>query len=71
MHRTFGYLSKRFVQVRPGEGAKVGLTFAYFFLVITAYYVVKPVSRSLVLDDLGSRIVPYVDLLSAILMGPS
>ena len=70
MHRTFGYLSKRLVQVRPGEGAKVGLTFAYFFLVITAYYVVKPVSRSLILDDLGSRVVPYVDLLSAILMGP-
>src|SRR3990167_11262533 len=70
MHRTIGYLSKRFVQIRPGEGRKVWLTFLYFFLVITAYYVIKPVSRSLVLDDLGSRLVPYADLLCAILMGP-
>jgi ATP/ADP translocase len=70
MHRTIGYLSKRFVQIRPGEGRKVWLTFLYFFLVITAYYVIKPVSRSLVLDDLGSRLVPYADLICAILMGP-
>jgi len=70
MHRTFGYLSKRFAHIRPGEGRKVLLTFLYFFLVITAYYVVKPVSRSLVLDDLGHRIVPYMDLVTAILMGP-
>jgi ATP/ADP translocase len=70
MHRTFGYLSKRFAHIRPGEGRKVWLTFLYFFLVITAYYVVKPVSRSLVLDELGHRVVPYVDLVTAILMGP-
>ena len=70
MHRTFGYLSKRFVQVRPGEGRKVLLTFLYFFLIITAYYVIKPVSHSLVLGELGSRMVPYVDLICAILMGP-
>ena len=70
MHRTIGYISKRIVQVRPGEGRKVILTFFYFFFVITAYYVIKPVSRSLVLDDLGHRLVPYADLICAILMGP-
>jgi len=70
MHRTIGYLSKRFAHVRPGEGRKVLLTFLYFFLVITAYYVIKPVSRSLVLGELGSRMVPYVDLICALLMGP-
>jgi len=70
MHRTIGYLSKRFVQIRPGEGRKVFLTFLYFFLIITAYYVVKPVSRSLILGGLGSRMVPYVDLVCAVLMGP-
>jgi AAA family ATP:ADP antiporter len=70
MHRAIGYLSKRFVQIRPGEGRKVLLTFLYFFLIITAYYVIKPVSRSLVLGELGSRLVPYVDLVCAILMGP-
>jgi len=70
MHRAIGYLSKRFVEVRAGEGRKACLTFLYFFLVITAYYVIKPVSRALVLDELGSRLVPYVDLISAIIMGP-
>lgn len=70
MHRAIGYLSKRFVQVRPGEGRRVVLTFLYFFLIITAYYLIKPVSRSLVLGELGSRLVPYVDLVCAVLMGP-
>ena len=70
MHRTIGYISKRLIQVRQGEGRKVFLTFLYFFLVITAYYVIKPVSRSLVLGNLGSKMVPYVDLLSALIMGP-
>ncbi len=70
MHRTIGAISKRFVQIRPGEGRKVFLTFLYFFLIITAYYVIKPVSRSLVLGELGSRMVPYADLLCALLMGP-
>ena len=70
MHRTIGYLSKRFVQIRRGEGRKVMLTFLYFFLIITAYYLIKPASRSLVLGELGSRMVPYVDLVCAILMGP-
>src|SRR3989338_2772490 len=70
MHRTIGYLSKRFAHIQPGEGRKVTLTFLYFFLIITAYYLLKPVSRSLVLGELGSRLVPYVDLVCAVLMGP-
>lgn len=70
MHRTIGYLSKRVAHIRPGEGPRVLLTFLYFFLIITAYYVIKPVSRSLVLGDLGARLVPYADLICAILMGP-
>ena len=70
MHRAIGYISKRFVQIRPGEGRKVLLTFLYFFLAIASYYVVKPVSRALVLGDLGSRLLPLGDLVTAILMGP-
>ena len=70
MHRTIGYISKKLVAIRPGEGRKVLMTFLYFFLAITAYYVIKPVSRSLILDDLGHRMVPWVDLICAIVMGP-
>lgn len=70
MHRAIGYLSKRFVQIRPGEGRKALLTFLYFFLIITSYYVIKPVSRSMALGRLGSRMVPYMDLVCALVMGP-
>lgn len=70
MHRTIGYISKQIVHLRPGEGKKVIYSFLYFFLTITAYYLVKPVSRSLVLEGLGSRLVPYADLVCAIVMGP-
>ncbi len=70
MHRTIGYLSKRVIHLEPGEHRKVLLTFLYFFLIITAYYVMKPVSRSLILGELGSRLVPYMDLVCAVLMGP-
>ena len=70
MHRTIGYLSKRVVDIRPGEGKKVLLTFLYFFLIITSYYLIKPVSRSLALGALGSRMIPYIDLVCAAVMGP-
>ncbi|MBI3009742.1 MAG: hypothetical protein HYY57_02020 [Candidatus Omnitrophica bacterium] len=70
MHRTIGFISKRFVQIRSGEGRKVLLTFLYFFLIITAYYVIKPVSRSLILGELGSHSVLYADLVCVLLMGP-
>jgi ATP/ADP translocase len=70
MHRILGSISTRIVEVRPGEGRKVWWTFLYFFLIITAYYVIKPVSRALALEDLGSHLIPYGDLISAILMGP-
>jgi len=70
MHRTIGYISKRFAHIRPGEGQKVLLTFSFFFLVITAYYIIKPVSRSLILNELGSQMVPYADLICVVLMGP-
>ena len=58
------------VHVRPGEGRKIVLTFLYFFLLIAAYYVVKPVSRSLILGSLGFRMVPAADLICVLLMGP-
>ena len=46
MHRTIGYVSQRFVQIRAGEGRKVTLTFLYFFLVMAAYYVIKQIGRA-------------------------
>ncbi len=57
--------------MRAGEGRKVFLTFLYFFLVITAYYLVKPVGRALVLESFGWRLAPYIDLVCAIVLYPA
>ncbi len=70
MHRTIRALSNRLTHLRAGEGPKVWWTFLYFFLLITAYYVIKPVSRSLILGESGVRLMPYGDLLSVVLVGP-
>ena len=70
MHKTIGYLSKRVAPIRPGETRKVLLTFAAFFFLITACYILKPVGRSLALGALGTRGVPGLDLICVILIGP-
>ncbi len=70
MHRAIGFVSKRLVQIRPGEGGNVLLTFLYFFLLLTAYYLIKPVARSLALSTLGFRTVPGLDIISALAIGP-
>jgi AAA family ATP:ADP antiporter len=50
-------------------GFRSGSFFFYFFLVITAYYQVKPASRSLIIEYLGSENLPYIWIIVAISMG--
>ncbi len=42
--------------------------FAYFFLIILAYYMVKPASRSLFLDQADAAQLPYIWMASALLL---
>lgn len=70
MHRALGFLSKRIAHVRRGEARKVWLTFLYFFLALTAYYLIKPASRALALGLLGSRFIPHLDLIAVLLLAP-
>jgi AAA family ATP:ADP antiporter len=43
--------------------------FADFFLIITAYYQLKPASRSLFIEHLGADYLPYVWILTAVVLG--
>ena len=54
----------------PGQlahpGLRTAVLFANFFLIIMALYHLKPASRSLVLEALGSDYLPYIWIASAI-----
>ncbi|NIR43794.1 MAG: cyclic nucleotide-binding domain-containing protein [Gemmatimonadetes bacterium] len=55
--------------LRPGELGRVSLMSFYFFLVITSYYVIKPVRNSLFVERLGADNLPYVYIATAIFVG--
>ncbi len=57
------------IDIRPSERLKVVLLSLYFFLVITSYYVIKPVRNSLFIQRLGADNLPYVYIATAILVG--
>ncbi len=60
---------KSALDVRPGERLIAGLMFAYLFLVVASFAVVKPVRSSLFLEYFGARNLPYIYLATAVLAG--
>jgi len=62
-------LLKPFVEMREGEGTILLLMFAYSFLAMAGYNVVKPATRSLFIKQLGSGNLPYVLILTGVLGG--
>jgi ATP:ADP antiporter, AAA family len=63
------HLLQRIVVLHPGEAATAWLMFVYSFLVMTAYNIVKPVTRSKAISSLGSDNLPYVLIGAAIAIG--
>ena len=57
------------VEVRKEETVGVALMFAYSFLAMTAYNVLKPVTRSKFITDLGADNLPYILLVAGVLIG--
>jgi ATP:ADP antiporter, AAA family len=51
------------------QGVKAGIFFLDFFLVITTLYQLKPASRSLFIESLGSARLPYIWIAVALSMG--
>ena len=54
---------------RRGEAGTAWLMFAYAFLAMSAYNVVKPVTRSQFISSLGADDLPYVQLAAGLLIG--
>ena len=57
------------VDLRPGEGGRVGGMFALIGLIIATSYILKPVRSSLFLTQFGSERLPYVYLAVALVLG--
>ena len=72
MQKEFESLASRCQEKYPAlrsPGIRSGFLFLNFFLIIMAYYQVKPASRSLFIESLSSSRMPYVWMASAVAMG--
>ena len=67
--RLVGRLFGKVVAIREGETATALLMFAYSFLAMTSYTILKPISRSKFITALGADNLPYVQLSAGILIG--
>ncbi len=65
LHRLLATL----VEVRREEGLTALMMFAYSFLAMTAYNILKPITRSKFIADLGPDNLPYVLLAAGVLIG--
>ena len=59
----------RIVDVRREETVTMLLMFAYSFLAMAGYNVVKPATRSQFINSLGADNLPYVQLVAGLIMG--
>lgn len=57
------------VQLREGESTTALLMFLYSFLAMSSYNIIKPISRSEFISDLGADNLPYVQFGTGVLIG--
>ena len=69
MDATIRRLVGRIVQLREGEAATAALMFFYSFLAMTSYNIMRPITRSRFISDLGADNLPYVQLAAGLLIG--
>ena len=62
-------LLRPIVELRDGESTTALLMFAYSFLAMTAYNIVRPITRSKFIADLGADNLPWVQLGAGLLIG--
>src|SRR5215212_10144462 len=67
--RTIGGAIRRVVPWRDGEAATALMMFAYSFLAMTAYNILKPITRSQFISALGADNLPYVQLAAGVCIG--
>lgn len=56
------------VRIKKEEWPKTLLMFLYFFLTITSYYILKPVRDSVFIDTYGAENLPYVWLITIVVL---
>src|SRR5829696_9454412 len=59
----------KIVNLRDGEAATALMMFAYSFLAMTAYNILKPITRSQFITALGADNLPYVQLAAGVCIG--
>ena len=59
----------KLVKLREGEATTALLMFAYSFLAMTAYNILKPITRSTFIVTLGADNLPYVQLAAGVIIG--
>jgi AAA family ATP:ADP antiporter len=64
----FERVLRLFTDVRSGEGATVLLLAVNVFLLLTAYYFIKPLREALILDESGAEIKSYASALQALIL---
>ena len=62
-------LLRPLAQVRENEAVTALLMFSYSFLSMTAYNILKPVTRSKFISDIGATNLPYVQLTAGVIIG--
>ncbi len=56
------------LRIKKEEWPKTLLMFLYFFLTITSYYILKPIRDSIFIDKYGAENLPYVWLLTIVVL---
>ncbi len=67
--KLIALLLKPFGRIRQKEAPTVFLMFFYAFVMMAAYTVIKPATRSTFIDKLGALNLPYVQLVAGALIG--
>lgn len=68
MGQILASIIKPLVEVRPGERMKTLLMFLYFFLTISLIYLLKPVQKSLFIDEFGAESLRYAYMAEGIFL---
>ena len=69
MGRLLRRVLRPIVDVAEHESVTLVLMFAYSFLAMTAYNILKPITRSQFISQLGADNIPYIPLVAAIAIG--
>jgi ATP:ADP antiporter, AAA family len=66
---AFGSVQKKLFDIRPGEHLRTWSMFLYLLCVLFAYYILKPVSRSMFLTQFNADKLPWLYILIAVFGG--